>query len=143
MHDEQEPGAHTHVTEELPIVRQLLRTAKVASATLILGSLIGGVVAVTGWRFIGPPQDIAAVKADLANLDTSLNRRIEASGQRTRSIADSVFKELSAARSDIALLTDQVRFSSYVQCVQLRRHDPDLRPGGCDAAEARQAGRPR
>lgn len=119
--------------EQAPLVSRLLRTGKVAAACLALGGLLGGVGGAMGTRITGPADDIRDVRAQIAKVDTTLNRRIDSTSSKIARVEDrqdSLLVVLNAVNT-------KLEFQSYTQCIMLRRFAPDLRPQGCDAAERR------
>lgn len=111
---------------DAPIISKLLRTGRVATATLAIGAVFGGACAAIGWRVVRPTDDVVT---NSGRIDTNA-RRIAHQSERTDSL--------------LAVITDMrytVETIAFIQCVQLRRSDSDLRPRGCDEAVAR-LGRP-
>lgn len=129
-------GQEASEIERESVVVALLSTWRIVAAIAGLASLVGVGVGAAGYRIVGPPQDIQAITRSVRGLDSALTKRMDSTNAAVRSLTDSLFREISRMRDDAVL-------SSYIQCVQVRRHDPDLRPPGCDGIEARQAGKPR
>lgn len=109
--------------EQAPLVSRLLRTGKVASALGAIGMLLGVTSAALGYRIVGPSDDLAKQQAVVTTrLDQNADR-ITKQGVRV----DSLLVVIGSMEKDIRTLT-------YIQCVQLRRNDPDLLPDGCSPA---------
>lgn len=112
--------------EVAPLVGRLLKTGKVLSAAAPLFMAVGVLAALLGVRLIGPPADIAALsKTFTARADTNAARIA-----RQDARFDSLITVMLQMRNDI-------QTSTFIQCVELRRNNPDLRPPGCDAAGLR------
>lgn len=112
-----------HAVEDAPIVNRLLKTGKVASAIGAIGMVMGVSSAALGYRIVGPGDDIAKQQ-------TVVNGRVDANSERITRLGtrvDSVLEIIGTMQKDLAT-------STYIQCVQLRRNDPDLLPDGCSPA---------
>lgn len=98
-----------HAIHDAPLVNRFLRGGKIAAAALTIGTLIGGVAVGLGLRITGP-QDAQA----------QLMGRVVTNSARIDSLVRAI---------------DNLRYSvqsmAFVQCVQVRRSDPDLVNGDC------------
>jgi hypothetical protein len=126
-----------HAVKEAPLVHRLLRTGKVASAIGAICIVLGGASAAFGYRLVGPTDDIAKNQSAItARVDvnseriTHTNLRVDSLVGRQTIRVDSLLEVVSTMRKDLQTLT-------YIQCVQLRRNDPDLLPDGCSPAAQR------
>lgn len=112
-----------HAVKEAPLVHQLLKTGKIASAIGAIGMLLGVTSAALGYRIVGPGDDVAKQQSTMAARLDQNGDRITRQGIRV----DSLLFVISTMKKDIETLT-------YIQCVQLRRDNPDLLPDGCSPA---------
>lgn len=115
-----------HAVEDAPIVRRLLRTGQVAAAMVGIGTVLGATGAGLGYRLVGPNDA-------MAQQQSALTARMDANAERiTRQSLriDSLLAVIGAMQKDLQTMT-------YIQCVQLRRNDPDLLPDGCSATAQR------
>lgn len=115
-----------HAVHDAPLVRRLLGGMRTVVAAIGFGTAVGGVSVALGYRVIGPREDVAALKHQLEpRIDTNA-AKITRLGLRVDSLLT------VAARAD-----KNAEISAFIQCIQARRHDPDIRPSGCDDTERR------
>lgn len=122
---------------EDPLVSLITKWGKVAAALGAIAVCVGAVTAAVGVRLVGAP-------ASIDSLAREVRRRDSIQTERTlivRMTHDSLFREVRSLRTAVDAATSELALQSYIQCVQLRRTDPDLRPVGCDAATQRNRGR--
>jgi hypothetical protein len=101
--------------EDAPIVNRLLHAGRVAAACLGIGSILGAIAFALGIRITGPHDAQAQIRA-----------RVSVNAARIDSVAHAV-DVLRATVSDMA----------FIQCVQVRRSDPDLTTDRCVAVTTR------
>jgi len=112
-----------HAIEDAPIVRKLLSNAKVALTIGSLCTLLGGVTGALGYKIVGPHDENIEMRARFgAEVDS--NRRMV---MRVSDRTEALFTLISQMKNTV----DRIEF---IQCLQLRRSDPDLRPDGCDVS---------
>jgi hypothetical protein len=102
-----------HAVHDAPIVNRLVkasdRITKIGGAGIIIGGLIGGLAAGLGVRIVGPSDAQALMSA----------RVISNSGR-----IDSLVRAIDDLRYTVQAM-------AFVQCVQVRRADPDLASADC------------
>lgn len=118
-----------HAVHDAPIVNRLLKSGRLGTTMLGIGVLLGGATPTVATRVLDhePKPDLSAV-----------NLRVDTNAARITRLQvrfDSVLTVLGNVSKD-------VETSAFIQCIQLRRDNPDLRPKGCDETEKRGARRP-
>lgn len=115
-----------HAVHDAPIVNRFVNAAerivKVGGAAMLIGSLIGGLAVALGIRLTGPRD----AQAQITALATANTTRISSANARI----DSLVRAVDDLRYTVQSL-------AFVQCVQVRRSDPDLAIGGCTPVPAR------
>jgi hypothetical protein len=119
--DEAQAEIVERAVHDAPIVNRLLKTGKMSASALAIGTLLGGAGSFLGSRLV-PHDEIVRISA---RVDTN-DMRITRNAARQ----DSVLQIMSDVRHSLETM-------AFIQCVQLRRADSDLRPPGCDEAVAK------
>lgn len=107
-------------TERRGLWARVKEIGAVAGLAVTAGTLLGGAAVTMGFRLQGPPQDIAAVRVEYKSGDSAIVVRVIRLEDGAMSMANR-----------LGSLEQKVDFSTYIQCVTLRRTDPAMLPPGC------------
>jgi hypothetical protein len=111
----------------------VVHRGRIVAAVSAMAGALGFMAALFGFRVVGGPQDIAALKSEVHAGDSIASLRLsklEADG--------------AATRERVRTLEDADTFKMYLLCVLVRRVAPDALPTGCDIPkpQAKPAGIP-
>jgi hypothetical protein len=99
----------------------------ILALAMMLASALTYVATTAGYRWVGPPQQLAAYRQERARMDTAQARIDTAIALRLASLE----VQAKAFTESLSVLRADMRLSTFIQCVQLRAIGSDLLPPGC------------